>query len=390
MLVRSLELVASSDLSDRSKELLLSFKDECLARGLGEARVCKHLWQLRKLIGWLGTEPESATVADLKRLVARVETSELSPLTKLDHKIILRIFFTWLSGGAERPATVSWISTRSPIGKRRPMPTDLLTQEDVARLIRAAQHPRDRAFVAVLYESGARIGEMLGLRLRDVVFDAHGMQLFLDGKTGQRRIRLVSSTVYMTEWLNAHPRLSNPDSPVWATRDHRAEAMEYRTIAKVLRNLRARAGMQKPVNPHHFRHSRATHLASFLTEAQMKAYMGWVQGSAMAATYVHLSGRDVDRAILALNGVALGDEKAEPSLRPQRCLRCQAVNPPAHRYCATCGLPLNEQSAVKLTQPAGADDERLHEALDRLLEQAEFRRDLVRRLLDAELLAAAR
>ncbi|WP_394344768.1 hypothetical protein [Salinigranum halophilum] len=54
------------------------------------------------------------------------------------------------------------------------------------------------------------------------------------------------------------------------------------------------------MNPHHFRHSRATHLANWLTEAQLCEWFGWVQGSNVPARYVHLSGRDIDNAYLAL------------------------------------------------------------------------------------------
>jgi hypothetical protein len=44
-------------------------------------------------------------------------------------------------------------------------------------------------------------------------------------------------------------------------------------------------------------------MANYLTEAQMNAYFGWVQGSGMPSVYVHLSGRDIDDAILKANGV---------------------------------------------------------------------------------------
>jgi len=44
-------------------------------------------------------------------------------------------------------------------------------------------------------------------------------------------------------------------------------------------------------------------MANYLTEAQMNAYFGWVQGSDMPSIYVHLSGRDIDDAILKANGV---------------------------------------------------------------------------------------
>lgn len=44
-------------------------------------------------------------------------------------------------------------------------------------------------------------------------------------------------------------------------------------------------------------------MANYLTEAQMNDYFGWVQGSGMPSVYVHLSGRDVDDAILKANGI---------------------------------------------------------------------------------------
>ena len=50
-------------------------------------------------------------------------------------------------------------------------------------------------------------------------------------------------------------------------------------------------------------------MANYLTEAQMNVYFGWVQGSDMPSIYVHLSGRDVDYAILKANGVLDRDSK---------------------------------------------------------------------------------
>lgn len=65
------------------------------------------------------------------------------------------------------------------------------------------------------------------------------------------------------------------------------------------------------MNPHNFRHSRATYLANFLTEAQMKEYFGWQQDSKMAGVHVHLSGRDVDNALLRVYGIENKNEKKE-------------------------------------------------------------------------------
>ena len=78
----------------------------------------------------------------------------------------------------------------------------------------------------------------------------------------------------------------------------------------MLKSVAQNAGIDKPINPHHFRHSRATDLAKKLTEAQLCQYMGWIQSSKEAATYVHLSGRDMDKAILTLHGLAEEETQA--------------------------------------------------------------------------------
>jgi hypothetical protein len=81
------------------------------------------------------------------------------------------------------------------------------------------------------------------------------------------------------------------------------ESMRYDAIRMRLKKISKKAGINKKIHPHLFRHSRCTYMANYLTEAQMNAYFVWVQGSGMPSVYVHLSGRDVDDAVLKANGV---------------------------------------------------------------------------------------
>lgn len=118
----------------------------------------------------------------------------------------------------------------------------------------------------------------------------------------------------------------------------------------MLKELALKAGIRKRVYPHLFRHSRATHLASHLTEAQMKQYFGWTQSSRMASTYVHLSGRDVDGALLKLQGIDIQEKKNESELKVALCSRCNERNSPSSKFCARCGSPLNLETGLKLDE----------------------------------------
>lgn len=63
----------------------------------------------------------------------------------------------------------------------------------------------------------------------------------------------------------------------------------------------------------------------------------------MASTYVHLSGGDIDNAVLQANGVKLSQEEIAPKLTVKTCNRCQFQNSVDSKYCNRCGLPLDER-----------------------------------------------
>jgi site-specific recombinase XerD len=289
------------------------------------------------------------TKEDLKDLVRNIELKDYSEWTKLGYRITLKKFYQWLEDVREGyPERVSWIKTG--IKKNRERLTNLPTQEEIGDLINAACTVRDKALVSVLYESGCRIGELLNVRLKDVEFDDYGAIILVKGKTGPRRIRLISSVPRLSVWIEHHPGKSNPESSLWintGTTNHE-EAMMYQNARVILKDLAMKINLNKPVNPHSFRKARATHLASKLTEAQMCEYFGWIQGSDMPFTYVHLSGRDIDEAILKMYGKIPKDNGIE--FRTKKCPRCFHENPPDAHFCITCRLPLDEKTAIEIEQ----------------------------------------
>jgi hypothetical protein len=115
----------------------------------------------------------------------------------------------------------------------------------------------------------------------------------------------------------------------------------YRRVSNILKEVAKKAGITKSVNPHAFRHARATHLAKHLPDAVMKSYFGWVQSSKMASVYYHLSGADIDSAILKVYGKS--PEEKEKVIVPRACPRCEYENSPESEFCSRCGLPLNEE-----------------------------------------------
>jgi ribosomal protein L40E len=110
----------------------------------------------------------------------------------------------------------------------------------------------------------------------------------------------------------------------------------------------------------------------------MKEYLGWVGDSRMASTYVHLSGRNIDNALLKLNGIKTEDEvnSEEHKLRIKTCLRCQESNSPTSSFCSRCGSPLDMRTAMQLHEEESKTDN----VMDDLLEDPEVKHLLLSKL----------
>jgi integrase len=299
---RELVYLEKSKLSAANKAVIRRFHDDCIVQGLSKPRIVKLSEVMRTLAGMMRTDLQKAKEADIKALVADMEKKSWTAWTKATHKVILKKFYKWLRGNNEEfPPEVKWLKTAVKRQETTMLSSnELITDEEIKRAIDCCDHPRSKAFLAVLAESGCRVGEIGGLILNNVAFDRHGAILTVMGKTGARRVRIVQSAQRLATWLDCHPFKNNPDAALWiniGTVNYRKPA-QYGALAKLIRDAFKRAGITKRCNPHLFRHSRASVLANHLTEFQMNHYFGWTQGSNMPSTYVHLSGKDLDEAIL--------------------------------------------------------------------------------------------
>ena len=374
----AIRLLRESGISQKNKELIEKFCNDCFAQGITAGRVQKYAYILRKVAEWLGKDFDKATEDDLKKVVAMINTTPFTDWTKYDYKRSIKKFFRWLG----REEVISWLKCREI--RNRKLPEEILTEEDIRKMIDAAKTPRDRAIISVLYESGCRVGEFLSMKIKNVSFDRYGAVIVVHGKTGYRRIRLVSSVPYLAEWLNRHPLNDHPEAWLWISLS-RLSRLPYNSLRTILRIIAEKAGVKKKVNPHAFRHARATHLANFLTEAQMKEFFGWVQDSDMASVYVHLSGRDVDRAILKLYGMEMDDESNGELLKPKKCMRCGETNPATNQVCQRCFFPLDGRAERLLEREMKM--EIMDQIMETLWNDREFREFFMKKVREAEILA---
>ncbi len=338
-----------SSLPEEDKKDIEAFLKDGKTRGVGYARLAK-LCQVLTYVGkMLGKSYHKVREADIKRIVCHYEEGDYSIWIRHDVKVVLKQYCAWLNKGVY-PKSVSWICTTIPYREKRMLRDgELLTQDEVTKLIEVCDHPRNKALIAVLSESGARIGEIGNLTIAQVNIDPNGIVLTVQGKTGDRRLRLVTTASFLVSWLNNHPDKNNPYAPLWVNIGAREyhKSMSYEAIRKVIRLSFSKAGIKKRPNPYVFRHTRACQLAHHLTEFQMNAYFGWVQGSEMPATYVHISGKDLDEHLLRINGITPSETPIYAKPKNRICPRCKEVNSPEALYCMKCAEIVDTTLALK-------------------------------------------
>ncbi len=376
-------------ITQRNKDLIRQYVDEKMLGGVSMARQCKLIEILRQSAKAFGKDFEACTIEDIRPWAMQIEQKDYTINTKTTHRIIIKTFYKWLRKTETYPPEVKWLNTTIKRREKKMISDqDLITSEEILAAIEAAQHPRDKALIAVLAESGARIGEIGNLQLKHVKFDEHGTILNIYGKTGSRRIRIVSATRHLVTWINIHPGRKNIESALWARKRNDRRAMGYNGIKSVLLRTFKHAGLKKRLYPHLFRHSRASYMARHMTEFQMNQYFGWVQGSTMPSTYVHMSGKDMDTAILRMNGYTIKGERNEDELRARICPRCEEANTPNSVYCHKCSATLDQKQIIEEQKELMKTEQKensINSLMSELLKDSEVAELLIKKIEELKL-----
>lgn len=161
-----LERIRNSEIDKKNKDAILEFHKDCLSRGLSKARAFKYLYTLENLAKLLAIPFEKATRDNICELVTKNEKQDYADWTKHDYKVILKVFYRFLKKTDEYPPEVKWI--KATIRNGNILPDEVLTEDDVKKLVECATNIRDKAFILVLYESGCRVVSVF-VRERDVL-----------------------------------------------------------------------------------------------------------------------------------------------------------------------------------------------------------------------------
>jgi integrase/recombinase XerD len=253
----------------------------------------RDLEDFRRFLARRRTTLEVATADDLVTYVASLREAGRAPASVARRLSALRGFYRHLvrEHGLARDPTEHVDAPRAarPLPKTLSLPvaTALVEAPDVSQ----PRGVRDRALLELLYATGLRASECLGLRLEDV--NRAAGYVICTGKGRKQRLVPVGATALA--WIEAYLRDVRPG---WTRRrdagrlfvNPRGTVLSRQTLWTIVRRAATRAGVRRRVSPHTLRHSFASHLLE--GGADLRSVQAMLGHADIATTqiYTHLPG----------------------------------------------------------------------------------------------------
>ncbi|MFH1683131.1 MAG: site-specific integrase [Candidatus Woesearchaeota archaeon] len=303
-----------SSLHPRNREIILQYlRDSELGktikkgqkRKIGSARNVRVAGLLKQMDNcWFKKPLDQITTREMEDFILRLENGIIvsnkgkpySSESQMTMKKLIRKFWKWMKGESKTyPEEVDWIDTSGKEAEICGLPN---LREDVEKMVSLAPNYLKKAMIMVLFDSGAREGEFLNLRLKDVEKLSKDDDTLVirirHSKTFGRPVSLPIATPHLRQWLEIHPDGQNKDAPLWVTtswkQNQNGKELKIKPMGKAFffNNIRrvAEQALGIKMTPQMMRHTSATYYAPKLDRATYCRRFGWSFASRMPDRYI--------------------------------------------------------------------------------------------------------
>lgn len=275
-----------------------------LERGLSDNSILAYEQDLDKLFHYcesIDCDPVHITQEQLNEFVYQNFSAQSNSRTQARVLSGVHSFYRFLMYHHYRDDDPSELLETPRIEKHLPQ---VLTLEEIDRIVTAIDLSKDeghrnRAIIEMLYGSGLRVSELVGLKLSDM-YREEGYML-IHGKGSKQRLVPISPEAekWFSYWMEDRSLLDiKPEYKDIAFLNHYGRQLTRAMIFTIIRNLAAKAGIEKTISPHTLRHSFATHLlqngADLLIIQQLLGH----EDITTTEIYTHVDIHDLRKAIL--------------------------------------------------------------------------------------------
>lgn len=257
----------------------------------------EKLWQYLELAGEANLQPETITDTHIFNFFMYIGELGLESTSQARILSGLKSFFKYLMLEEIIKIDPMALISSPKIGRKLPPTLSFLEIERVLDCIDLStpEGTRNRAILEVLYSSGLRVSELVEMKLTECYFDIGFVRII--GKGDKVRLVPIGSdaikyiNIYLTHIRSQQVVKVDAENHVFLNR--RGNKLTRVMIFLIIKDLAAKAGIQKSISPHTFRHSFATHLIEGGADLRAVQEMLGHESITTTEVYTHL-----DRAYL--------------------------------------------------------------------------------------------
>ncbi|MBI2451919.1 tyrosine-type recombinase/integrase [Candidatus Pacearchaeota archaeon] len=189
-----------------------------------------------------------------------------------------------------------------PMPKKEKKLPEVLTKEEIKKLINSADTLKSRLIISMLYSTGLRVSELVNLKVNDLNLDEKTGWV-RKGKGSKDRLFVMSET--LAEEIKEYLDEKNENKFVFS----KEKALTTRNIQKIVQGAKRRAGITKKTTPHALRHSFATHLLEQGTDIRTIQTMLGHASLSTTQVYTHISSEQIKKVKNPLDGLVFEERK---------------------------------------------------------------------------------
>jgi integrase/recombinase XerD len=213
-----------------------------------------------------------------------------------------------------------WIVEDTPVPKKPIRLPEVLSREEVERLIQGAASPLHRIWLLILYATGMRREELIRLQVGDI--DSGRMLIHIRQGKGRKDRDVMLSPRLLDElrqyWRQAIPRPKTYLFPSKGRHPNGDVPMQAKSVFDAVQQAAQRAGLEKHVHPHTLRHSFATHLLESGADLRTIQLLLGHADLKTTSRYLQLSERHLKAAASPLDSLTLSAAPKPKNRHPRR------------------------------------------------------------------------
>ena len=237
-----------------------------MERSLSPNTVAAYGRDVEDFLAAVELEPRSVRPDDVERYLAARTAGDRGLSKRSQARLLssLRSFFDWLVLEGERPDNPCELIAAPKLGRYLPA---VLSVEEVTAILESVDTRqgswtafRDRAILEILYGCGLRVSEACGLLISHVYLKEGFVRVV--GKGNKERLVPLGEVAAeaFSAYLDARPQAAEPAFDDVAFLNKNGRPLSRVAIFNLVKSQALKAGVNKEISPHTFRHSFATHL----------------------------------------------------------------------------------------------------------------------------------